>query len=87
MCDGQFDYRYEYQGNAAKLVHTSLTDLCWSILCEAMHLGFVGDPYGPVGTGKTESVKAFGQAISRQVLVFNCGDCIDVKSICRIFTG
>ena len=52
-----------------------------------MHLGFAGNPYGPAGTGKTESVKALGQAMGRQVLVFNCGDGIDVKSICRIFTG
>jgi dynein heavy chain 2 len=87
MCDGLFDYGYEYQGNAPKLVHTPLTDLCWSTLCEGMHLGFAGNPYGPAGTGKTESVKALGQAMGRQVLVFNCGDGIDVKSICRIFTG
>lgn len=87
MCDGVFDYGYEYQGNAPKLVHTPLTDLCWSTLCEGMHLGFAGNPYGPAGTGKTESVKALGQAMGRQVLVFNCGDGIDVKSICRIFTG
>lgn len=87
MCDGTFDYGYEYQGNAPKLVHTPLTDLCWSTLCEGMHLGFAGNPYGPAGTGKTESVKALGQAMGRQVLVFNCGDGIDVKSICRIFTG
>lgn len=87
MCDGTFDYGYEYQGNAPKLVHTPLTDICWSTLCEGMHLGFAGNPYGPAGTGKTESVKALGQAMGRQVLVFNCGDGIDVKSICRIFTG
>lgn len=87
MCDGTFEYGYEYQGNAPKLVHTPLTDLCWSTLCEGMHLGFAGNPYGPAGTGKTESVKALGQAMGRQVLVFNCGDGIDVKSICRIFTG
>jgi len=37
-----------------------------------MKLGFGGNPYGPAGTGKTESVKALGSALGRQVLVFNC---------------
>ena len=30
-------------------------------------MGFGGNPYGPAGTGKTESVKALGQAFGRQV--------------------
>lgn len=32
-----------------------------------MALGYGGNPYGPAGTGKTESVKALGQAMGRQV--------------------
>lgn len=34
-------------------------------------MGFGGNPYGPAGTGKTESVKALGQAFGRQVRRFN----------------
>jgi len=30
-----------------------------------MKLGYGGNPYGPAGTGKTESVKALGQAFGR----------------------
>jgi dynein heavy chain 2 len=52
-----------------------------------MSLGFGGNPYGPAGTGKTESVKALGAAFGRQVLVFNCDEGIDVKSMGRIFIG
>ena len=31
-------------------------------------MGYGGNPYGPAGTGKTESVKALGQAFGRQVI-------------------
>ena len=50
-------------------------------------MGFGGNPYGPAGTGKTESVKALGGLFGRQVLVFNCDEGIDVKSMGRIFVG
>ena len=50
-------------------------------------MGFGGNPYGPAGTGKTESVKALGGILGRQVLVFNCDEGIDVKSMGRIFVG
>ena len=40
----------------------------------AMAIGLGGNPYGPAGTGKTESVKALGGLFGRQVLVFNCDE-------------
>jgi hypothetical protein len=39
-----------------------------------MNLGLGGNPLGPAGTGKTESVKALGGLLGRQVLVFNCDE-------------
>ena len=39
-----------------------------------MRVGLGGNPYGPAGTGKTESVKALGGLFGRQVLVFNCDE-------------
>ena len=39
-----------------------------------MAIGLGGNPYGPAGTGKTESVKALGGLFGRQVLVFNCDE-------------
>ena len=39
-----------------------------------MYMGLGGNPYGPAGTGKTESVKALGGLFGRQVLVFNCDE-------------
>ncbi|XP_028817493.1 cytoplasmic dynein 2 heavy chain 1 isoform X3 [Denticeps clupeoides] len=87
MVDAEFQYTYEYQGNSAKLVHTPLTDKCYLTLTQAMKMGLGGNPYGPAGTGKTESVKALGGLFGRQVLVFNCDEGIDVKSMGRIFVG
>lgn len=52
-----------------------------------MYMGLGGNPYGPAGTGKTESVKALAALMGRQVLVFNCDEGIDVTSMGRIFTG
>ena len=74
-------YTYEYQGNAPKLVHTPLTDKCYLTLTQGMAMGCGGNPYGPAGTGKTESVKALGAALGRQVLVFNCDEGIDFHSM------
>ncbi|KAH9593148.1 Dynein heavy chain region D6 P-loop domain [Trypanosoma melophagium] len=87
MMDAKFEYTYEYQGNATKLVHTPLTDKCYLVLTKGMQLGYGGNPYGPAGTGKTESVKALGSAMGRQVLVFNCDEGIDFKAMGRIFIG
>ncbi|KAF5921105.1 hypothetical protein HPG69_018505 [Diceros bicornis minor] len=87
MVDSELQYTYEYQGNAPKLVYTPLTDKCYLTLTQAMKMGLGGNPYGPAGTGKTESVKALGGLLGRQVLVFNCDEGIDVKSMGRIFVG
>ncbi|XP_069664408.1 cytoplasmic dynein 2 heavy chain 1 isoform X2 [Haliaeetus albicilla] len=87
MVDAELQYTYEYQGNSPKLVYTPLTDKCYLTLTQAMKLGLGGNPYGPAGTGKTESVKALGGLLGRQVLVFNCDEGIDVKSMGRIFVG
>ncbi|EFC42807.1 cytoplasmic dynein [Naegleria gruberi] len=87
MSNAKFDYTYEYQGNVSKLVHTPLTDKCYLTLTQGMLLGYGGNPYGPAGTGKTESVKALGHLFGRQVLVFNCDEGIDFNSMGRIFIG
>ncbi|XP_071990308.1 cytoplasmic dynein 2 heavy chain 1 isoform X1 [Engystomops pustulosus] len=87
MVDAEIEYTYEYQGNAPKLVYTPLTDKCYLTLTQAIKSGLGGNPYGPAGTGKTESVKALGVLLGRQVLVFNCDEGIDVKSMGRIFVG
>ncbi|XP_075742036.1 dynein cytoplasmic heavy chain beethoven [Rhipicephalus microplus] len=87
MVDASFDYTYEYQGSAPRLVYTALTHKCFVSLTQGMRLGVGGNPYGPAGTGKTESVKALGNALGRQVLVFNCDESMDERSLGRLLVG
>ena len=50
-------------------------------------MGLGGNPYGPAGTGKTETVKAMAMLFGRMCLVFNCDEGLDYKSMARIFLG
>ncbi|XP_048480981.1 cytoplasmic dynein 2 heavy chain 1 [Plutella xylostella] len=84
----QISYSYEYLGvNTGQFVRTELADECFLILTQALHLGLVGNPFGPAGTGKTESVKALGGLVGRLVLVFNCDEAMDAQSMGRLLTG
>ena len=76
VCMGcsEVNYSYEYLGCFNKLVHTPLTDKCFLTCMQALQLGLGGNPFGRAGTGKTESIKALGQHLGRQVLVFNCDE-------------
>jgi dynein heavy chain 1 len=87
MANAPFDYGFEYLGVAEKLIQTPLTDRCYLTLTQALYFRMGGSPFGPAGTGKTESVKALGGQLGRFVLIFNCDETFDFKAMGRIFVG
>lgn len=56
-------------------------------LTTALHLHRGGSPKGPAGTGKTETVKDLGKALGAYVIVVNCSEGLDFKSMGRMFSG
>jgi dynein heavy chain 1 len=87
MADAVFPYGYEYLGIPDRLVRTPLTDRCYLTLTQALNNQLGGSPFGPAGTGKTESVKALGVQLGRFVLVFCCDETFDFQAMGRIFVG
>ncbi|KAI1007775.1 Dynein heavy chain, cytoplasmic [Podosphaera aphanis] len=87
MANAKLKYGFEYLGVAERLVRTPLTDRCFLTLTQALCQRLGGSPYGPAGTGKTESVKALGVQLGRFTLVFCCDDTFDFQSMGRIFLG
>lgn len=87
MADAVFPYGYEYLGIPDRLVQTPLTDRCYLTLTQALNSQLGGSPFGPAGTGKTESVKALGVQLGRFVLVFCCDETFDFQAMGRIFVG
>ena len=87
MANADLAYGFEYLGVPERLVRTPLTDRCFLTCTQAMAQRLGGSPYGPAGTGKTESVKALGIQLGRFTLVFNCDDTFDFQAMGRIFLG
>lgn len=56
-------------------------------LTTALHLHRGGSPKGPAGTGKTETVKDLGKSLGAYVIVVNCSEGLDFKSMGRMYSG
>lgn len=87
MAHTSFAYGFELLDTGERLVHTPLTTACFTTLTQALHARCGGAPFGPAGTGKTETVKALAHELGRLVLVFNCDSQFDGQAMARIFAG
>ncbi len=87
VANAKFYYGFEYLGVSERLVQTPLTDRCYLSMTQALQARLGGNPFGPAGTGKTETVKALGNQLGRFVLVFCCDEGFDFQAMGRIFVG
>ncbi|CEP03245.1 hypothetical protein PBRA_003005 [Plasmodiophora brassicae] len=82
-----FSHGFEYIGPTDGYVRSEVSDKIFVSFLQSIRCGFGSSPFGPAGTGKTETVKAVGSLLGRHVIVFNCDESFDVQSMCRILTG
>ncbi|CAI4045250.1 hypothetical protein SKDZ_11G2570 [Saccharomyces kudriavzevii ZP591] len=80
-------YKFEYIGIPERLIYTPLLLVGFAALTDSLNQKYGGCFFGPAGTGKTETVKAFGQNLGRMVVVFNCDDSFDYQVISRLLVG
>lgn len=87
QCGTMFVYGFEYLGVTEKLAYTPLLNKCFSAMMTALGENKGGCPFGPAGTGKTESIKALGNSLGKMVVIFCCDESFDLLSISRILRG
>ena len=82
-----FDTELKFFTLCSSLYLCPLLLRCYMTLTTALHLHRGGSPKGPAGTGKTETVKDLGKALGMYVIVINCSEGLDYKSMGRMFSG
>ena len=69
------------------MVITPLTERCFQSIFLAIHFRYGCAPLGPVGTGKTETIKELAKTIARFCYVFNCQSFLEYENLGKFFKG
>ena len=73
--------------NSSRLVITPMTERVFQSIFLAIHYDFGGAPFGPAGTGKTETVKDLSKRIARNAFVFNCSTEMSLGTMAELLSG
>lgn len=100
IANASFRYRFDYlpiqienaEGKHKKtfkrLIGTQLTDKCILMASQSIcNFKLGANPYGPAGSGKTETIKALGHSLGCQVIVHNCTESNDSNSLEMLIFG
>ena len=79
-------YGYEYQGLKESVIRTDSTERLYMNYCEAIASHKAHTTDGPIGTGKTEHIKAFGNKCGRCSVVCNSSPEVKVADMCKILS-
>jgi len=82
-----FEYGFEFQMMNSLYIRTPLTDHIFYSLSQAVNMKFGSYITGPTSNGKTETIKAFGSYLGKQIIEFRCCERLDYRSICNILVG
>lgn len=100
IVNARFKYRFDYlpiqvdniesttNRTFKRLISTQITDRCVHVASQAISNYRLGaNPYGPAGSGKTETIKALGHSLGCQVIVHNCTESNDSGSLEKLIFG
>lgn len=76
------------QATFKRIISTQMSERCFLVASQAVRNFRLGaNPFGPAGSGKTETIKALGNFLGCQVIVHNCDETNDSESIDRLIWG
>ena len=101
--NAKFNYKFDYlpietttgqsssndhEKQFKRLICTDTSEKCFLTASQAIsRLRMGASPFGPAGSGKTETVKWLGQSVGCLVIVHNCDETNDFRSLERLVWG